>query len=172
MSEILLEACCKLPNIRYEEIEREEQDELEVFERGVSIGVFRESVCDIFLKTYFLLMKYFGQEGGNLVFQLVLGKLSEGENDPFKAEVAFFGARSLLDGLDDDQYTRETLDFIGKLISFFLSNGNARSSFILAKSVILFINDAAKVLIEFKQQASAVVEYLFTVFTRHGKLQV
>lgn len=172
MSELLLTASQKLPTIKYDEMEPEEVAELEVFERGVSIGIFRDQVSDIFLKTYFLLMKHFGQEGGNLVFQMVLTVLQEGQNDVFKAEVAIFGARSLLDGLDDDTYTPETLAFVGKLVEFFLSNENARTSFILAKSAILFIEQAAKILIEFKQHSSAIVNYLFTVFTSHSRLQV
>jgi hypothetical protein len=40
----------------------------------------------------------------------------------FKAEVAFFGAKSLLDGLDDDYYSPKTLAFFGKLVEFFLGN--------------------------------------------------
>ena len=56
-------------------MEPEEIAELEVTERGVDVVTFREHVGDIILKTYFLLMKYYGQEGGNLVFQMILGFL-------------------------------------------------------------------------------------------------
>lgn len=34
----------------------------------MEVGTFREHVSDVILKTYFLLMKYYGQDGGNLVF--------------------------------------------------------------------------------------------------------
>jgi len=36
---------------------------------------------------------------------MILDLLQEGLSDFFKAEVAFFGAKSLLDGLDDDYYS-------------------------------------------------------------------
>ena len=64
-----------MPNIDYATMEPEEIAELEVTERGVDVVTFREHVGDIILKTYFLLMKYYGQEGGNLVFQMILGFL-------------------------------------------------------------------------------------------------
>ena len=56
-------------------MEPEEIAELEVTERGVDVVTFREHVSDIILKTYFLLMKNYGQQGGNLVFQMILGFL-------------------------------------------------------------------------------------------------
>ena len=60
-------------------------------------------------------------------------------NDVFKAEVAFFGAKSLLDGIEDE-VNPHTLAFFSKLIEYFLTNPAARDSFIVAKSVILFID--------------------------------
>lgn len=50
----------KLPNIQYDAIEMEEITELEVDERGVELGTFREHIGDIHLKTYFLLMRFYG----------------------------------------------------------------------------------------------------------------
>ena len=101
---------------------------------------FRGHVEDILLKTYFLLMRNFGQDGGNLVFKMIINLLQEGLTDVLKAEVAFFGARSLLDGFDEMQPEKHTLTFIGHLIEYFLQNPAARDSFIVAKSVILFID--------------------------------
>ena len=49
-----------MPNIQYDAIEPEEISELEMTERGVEVGVFRDHVSDVLLKTYFLLMKYYG----------------------------------------------------------------------------------------------------------------
>jgi len=50
-------------------------------------------------------MKYYGQDGGNQMFSMIINVLSEGvnENNQFKAEVALFSARSLLDGCEDDE---------------------------------------------------------------------
>lgn len=56
-------------------MEPEEIAELEVTERGVSVGIFRDQVNEIILKAYFLLMKHFGEEGGNLIFQMILDLL-------------------------------------------------------------------------------------------------
>ena len=64
-------------------------------------------------------------------------------NDVFKAEVAFFGARSLYDGIEDDN-SPQVLAFLSKLVEYFLTNPMARESFIVAKSVILFIDQSAK----------------------------
>jgi len=64
-----------LPNIPYDALEPEEIAELEVTERGVSVGIFRDQVNEIILKAYFLLMKHFGEEGGNLIFQMILDLL-------------------------------------------------------------------------------------------------
>ena len=52
---------------------------------------------------------------------MILNTLQEGVNDVFKAEVAFFGAKSLLDGIEDETDSH-TLAFFGKLIEYFLSN--------------------------------------------------
>ena len=65
---MLLHACQKLPTIQYESCALEEIEEMEVMERGVSVVTFRDHVSDIVLKAYFLLMKHFNQEGGNLIF--------------------------------------------------------------------------------------------------------
>ena len=70
-------------------------------------------------------------------------------NDVFKAEVAFFAARSLFDGIEDD-VSSHTLAFIGKLVEFFLTNPMARESFIVAKSVVLFIDESAKMFTQFQ----------------------
>lgn len=101
---------------------------------------------------------------------MVLNLLQEGQNDIFKAEVAFFAARSLLDGIDDDNLDPNTLAFFSKLIEYFLNNAAARDSFIIAKSVILFIEEASKLFLGFSQHSTAIVAYLFDVFTRHPKL--
>lgn len=115
VSQLLLLASQKLPNIDYANLGPEEISELEVQERGIDTGMFRDHVSDVFLKTYFLLMKYYGQEGGNLVFQMIIDTLEQ-ETDVFKAEVTFFGARSLLDGIEDDNQDPHTLAFFNKLI--------------------------------------------------------
>ena len=65
--------------------------------------------------------------------------LNEGASDVFKAEVAFFGARSLLDGIEDEAVPSQTLAFFARFIEFFLNNESASKSFIVAKSVIIFI---------------------------------
>ena len=70
---------------------------------------------------------------------MILNLLQEGLNDVYKAEVAIFGARSLFDGIEDDN-SPQTMAFIGKLVEFFLTNMMARDSFIVAKSVVLFID--------------------------------
>lgn len=171
VSLLLLLASQKLPNIQYDALEPEEISELELQERGVDVVTFRGHVEDIILKTYFLLMKHYGTEGGNLVFQMLLNLLQEGTQDIFKAEVALFGARSLLDGFDEDDIDEITLAFFGKLIEYFLTNPTAKDSFIVAKSVILFIDQAAKMLQQFSQSAPGIVAYLFDIYTRHPKLQ-
>ena len=84
--------------------------------------------------------------------------------------MAFFGARSLLDGIDDEEVDPQTQAFIGKLIEYFLTNPTAKDNFIVAKSVILFVDQAAKVLLH-QQNSSAIITYLFDIFTRHEKLQ-
>ena len=93
-------------------------------------------------------MKYYGQEGGNHVFQMIINMLQEGMNDVYKAEVAFFGAKSLLDGIEDD-INPNTLNFFSKLIEYFLTNPAARDNFIVAKSVLLFIDQSAKMFTQF-----------------------
>ena len=84
---------------------------------------------------------------------MILNILQEGVNDVFKAEVAFFGARSLLDGIEDET-DAHILAFYAKLIEFFLSNRAARESFIVAKSVILFINQSPKIFNSFQDQTA------------------
>eukprot|EP00354_Favella_ehrenbergii_P011395 CAMPEP_0170459516 /NCGR_PEP_ID=MMETSP0123-20130129/6175_1 /TAXON_ID=182087 /ORGANISM="Favella ehrenbergii, Strain Fehren 1" /LENGTH=103 /DNA_ID=CAMNT_0010724121 /DNA_START=1240 /DNA_END=1551 /DNA_ORIENTATION=- len=100
----------------------EDVQELEVQERGVDVVTFRSHVEDILLKTYFLHVRHYGADGANQVFGMILNTLNEGLSDPFKAEVAFFGARSLLDGLEDDVPDAATLSFMGSLIGYFLGN--------------------------------------------------
>ena len=87
------------------------------------------------------------------------------------AEVAFFGARSLIDGFDEEGQEPHTLVFIGQLLDFFLNTAIARESFIVSRSVMLFIDQAAKLLIDFRQQAAGVISYLFRAFISHPKLQ-
>lgn len=65
---------------------------------------------------------------------MIINMLSEGANEmnQFKAEVAFFTAKSLLDGIEDDDGP-QTMAFMGKLIEFFLTNQLARESFLVAQ---------------------------------------
>jgi len=67
-----------LPNIPYDLLEPEEISELEVAEKGVDVVTFRGHVEDILLKTYFLLMRHYGQDGGNLVFSMITSLLTQG----------------------------------------------------------------------------------------------
>ena len=158
-----------MTNVPYENMQPEDVQELEVLERGVDVVTFRGHVEDILLKTYFLHVRHYGAEGASQVFGMILTMLKKGldENDPYSAEVAFFGARSLLDGMEDDVPDAATLSFLGSLIEFFLNNPAAKESFILAKGVILFVDQAAKLLTHCAQQAPGIVSYLFEVFTRH-----
>lgn len=57
VSQLLLLSAQKLPNIAYDTLETEEIQELEVSERGIDVGTFRENIADILLKTYFLQCK-------------------------------------------------------------------------------------------------------------------
>ena len=168
-SQLLLVASQKVTNVPYENMQPEDVQELEVLERGVDVVTFRGHVEDILLKTYFLHVRHYGAEGASQVFGMILTMLKKGldENDPYSAEVAFFGARSLLDGMEDDVPDAATLSFLGSLIEFFLNNPAAKESFILAKGVILFVDQAAKLLTHCAQQAPGIVSYLFEVFTRH-----
>ena len=53
---------------------------------------------------------------------MLLTLLQEGQQDPLKAEVAFFGARSLLDGFDEDELDKASLGFLKQLVDYFFNN--------------------------------------------------
>lgn len=83
-------------------------------------------------------------------------------------------ARSLLDGIECLEYEHIEAyerEFFAKLIEFILGNQLARQSFIAARSILLFINDAAKVFVHFKEQSAPLVSYIVDVFTGHEKLR-
>ena len=105
---------------------------------------FRSHVEDILFKTYSLHQRHFGAEGASSVFDLILNLLREGQQDYLKAEVAYFGARSLLDALEDVVPDQVTMNYFNSLTEYFLTTQAARDTFIIAKSVILFIDQAAK----------------------------
>lgn len=48
-------------------MENEEIEELETTERGVSLPRFREYSSDILLKTYFLMERYYGDQGAEII---------------------------------------------------------------------------------------------------------
>lgn len=101
----------------------EEIEELEVTERGVPLPRFREYASDILLKTYCLLDRYYGNEGADIVLQMVLRALQQGANDAWSAEVSFFGARSILDALPDESpFDAKSLQFIKQLVEFIVTN--------------------------------------------------
>ena len=77
----MLYASVKLPHIQYQDLDQEEIAELEVTEKGVSLMIFREQSCEIIFKTYFLLEKYYGSEGTDIVLQMILRTLQEGNKD-------------------------------------------------------------------------------------------
>ena len=81
----------------------EEIEELETTERGLALPRFREYSQDIIFKTYWLLEKYYGSEGADIVLQMILRTLQEGDKDAWRAEVSFFGAKSILDALNLDE---------------------------------------------------------------------
>ena len=85
--------------------------------------------------------------------------------------MAFFSARTILDGIDDLTYREETLAFVSRLVEFFLTTESAQESYLIAKSVLLFVDQGAKLLSEFKTQTPAIIRYLFAVYGTHEKLK-
>jgi hypothetical protein len=102
------------------------------------------------------------------MYQLLLTPLVE---DPFSAEVAIFGARSILDVLVDEEINEINAPFLETLYSFIVSQDIARSSFVLARGSCGFINDSAKQLCHFQSKISPIFAYLLDVFKRFSNLQ-
>ena len=95
-------------------------------ERGVQLPRFREQVSDILLKTYFLLERYYGNEGADIVLQMILRALQAGADDAWSAEVSFFGARSILDALPEETpFDAKSLHFLKQLVEFIVTNQQA-----------------------------------------------
>ena len=122
------------------------------------------------LRTYLLLMKQFDREGGNLILTDILDILNSGAQDNLRAEVAIFAARNLIDAIDESLHADE-IGFFGKIFEFILGNANARDSYIIAKSSLFLMEEAGKILLEFKSQNSVIVSFIFDVFAKHEKLQ-
>ena len=75
VAQITLYASAKLQSIPYHELEAEEIDELEMTERGVQLPRFREQAGDVLMRTYGLLERYYGNEGADIVLQMILRAL-------------------------------------------------------------------------------------------------
>ena len=67
---------------------------------------------------------------------------------------------------------QETLAFLGRLMEFSLQTPAVKENFVLAKGVLLFIEQGANLLLNFKQHAAATVALLFEIYTRHERLKM
>jgi hypothetical protein len=94
------------------------------------------------MRTYFMLQANFGPEGQTSMYKLLLSPLVA--SDPYQAEVAIFGARSILDILVDETIDETNRPFLNEIFSFIVTQECSRSSYVLAKGSCGFVHDAAK----------------------------
>ena len=76
------------------------------------------------------------------MYSLLLQPLSA--ENPYSAEVAFFGARALHDVLVDEEINDVNRPYLDSLLTFALTQDIARTSFALAKGICGFVNEYAK----------------------------
>jgi hypothetical protein len=76
------------------------------------------------------------------MFQTLLESLVP--NDPFQAEVAIFGARSIMDALIDEKPTELIVKFLDTVFTYIEQQEIARTNFVLAKGCCGFLHEAAK----------------------------
>ena len=171
ITQIMLLASAKLRSIAYHDLEAAEIDELEVNERGVSLRIFRDHSSEIFLKAYCLFVRYYGDTGAETILQIILQALTDGENDQHSAEACFFAARSIYDAFSDEGPAGPKVAvFVTRLVEFIVTNQQSIQSFIVAKQILLFIDQAAKLLIEFKQYHSQLLQYMLRIYHTFDRL--
>ena len=172
ITQIMLLASAKLRSIAYHDLEAAEIEELEVNERGVALSVFRDHSQEIFLKAYCLFVRYYGDTGAETILQIILQALTDGENDQHSAEACFFAAKSIYDAFSDEGPPGPKVAvFVTRLVEFIVTNQQSIQSFIVAKQILLFIEQAAKLLIEFKQYHSQLLQYMLRVYRTFDRLQ-
>ena len=119
----MLLASAKLRSIAYHDLEPAEIDELEVNERGVSLRIFRDHSSEIFLKAYFLFVRYYGDTGAETILQIILQALTDGENDQHSAEACFFAANSIYDAFSEVSPPEPKVAlFVTRLVEFIVTN--------------------------------------------------
>lgn len=172
ITQIMLLASAKLRSIPYHELEPAEIEELEVNERGVSLSIFREHSSEILLKAYLLFVQYYGDSGAETILQIFLQALTDGETDQHSAEVCFFAANSIYDAFAEVSPPEPKVAvFVTRLAEFIVTNQQSIQSFIVAKQILLFIDQSAKLMIEFKQYHSQLLQYMLRIYHTFDKLQ-
>lgn len=134
---------------------------MEQNEKGLSVNSFRDQASDIIMRTYLMLQTNFGPDGQTSMYKLLLSPLVA--SDPYQAEVAIFGARSILEILVDETIDDTNRPFIAEIFAFITQQEIARSSFVLAKGACGFVHDAAKQLGSFADQISPMFAYLLDI---------
>jgi len=71
----MLQQSLLIDSIPYEQLEKEEIEELEVTEKGVSLSRFREYTSDIFITTYLLLQQTYKVQGEEIIYGLLANGL-------------------------------------------------------------------------------------------------
>ena len=171
ITQIMLLASAKLRSIAYHDLEAAEIEELEVNERGVALSVFRDHSQEIFLKAYCLFVRYYGDTGAETILQIILQALTDGENDQHSAEACFFAAKSIYDAFSEEGPPGPKVAvFVTRLVEFIVTNQQSIQSFIVAKQILLFIDQAAKLLIEFKQYHSQLLQYMLRIYHTFDRL--
>ena len=74
--------------------------------------------------------------------------------------MAFFAATSIYDGLLDEDLNKEVLGFFDQLLQLITQSEVAKTNYIVAKGILLYLNDAAKVLVQFKKYLSPVIQFI------------
>ena len=78
----MLQQSVLIDSIPYGQLEKEEIEELEVTEKGVSLARFREYTSDIFITTYLLLQQAYKVQGEEIIYGLLANGLRQAQSSP------------------------------------------------------------------------------------------
>jgi hypothetical protein len=95
-------------------------EEIEFYQRGMSVVKYREHSSDVFFKSYYVLKKYLKEPGQKLVFDILGSAIHKDNQDPYIVESGIYILKGVLDDFEKSKEPTEISEFLRNSIEMVL----------------------------------------------------